>query len=257
MKIVVIGGTGLIGSKTVERLRRKGHQVVAASPNTGVDTITGAGLAAALTGAAVVVDLANAPSFEDDAVMAFFKTSGRNLLSAEAAAGVTLHVALSVVGTERLQASGYFRGKQAQEETIRSAGIPFTIVRSTQFFEFMGVIANAATAGGTARIATAPVEPIAADDVADAVAAIALAAPAGGVIEIAGPERHRLCDAVARYLARAGDRREVIPDPSAAYYGVVLDERSLVPAADARRGATRYADWLARVAQPAPALQRA
>ena len=257
MNIVVIGGTGLIGSRTVARLRRSGHEAIAASPASGVDTMTGEGLAAAMAGADVVVDLANSPSFEDRAVMDFFQTSGRNLMAAGVAAGVRHHVVLSVVGTDRLQGSGYFRGKQAQEHLVRDAGIPFTIVRSTQFFEFMGAIAKMAAVDGAVRVATAPVEPIAADDVAEAVAGVALAAPAGGMIEIAGAEHFRLCDAVARYLEAVGDPREVIPDPAASYYGVTLDERSLVPATGARRGATRYADWLGRMAQPAPALQPA
>ncbi len=249
MKIVVIGGTGLIGSKTVERLRRKGHEVVAASPDTGVNTVTGEGLDEALAGAKVVIDLANSPSFEDKAVMAFFKTAGRNLLGAEILAGVEHHIALSVVGTERLQASGYFRGKKAQEDLIRRSGIPHTIVHSTQFFEFMGAIANAGTTGKTARLSPAAMQPIAADDVADAMADVALSSPANGTIEIAGPERARLSDLVAKYLGAIGDPREIIVDPHALYFGLELDDGSLVPGDNPRLGAIRFDDWLERSAR--------
>lgn len=255
MKIVVIGGTGLIGSKTVARLRAKGHEVIAASPATGVDTVTGAGLADALAGAAVVIDLANSPTFEDAEAMAFFRTAGRNLLAAEAAAGVTHHVALSVVGTERLQASGYFRAKLAQEELIRSSGRRFTIVHATQFLEFLPSIAKAATVGRTVRLSPAPVQPIAADDVADAVTDVALAAPLDATVETAGPERVPLSDLVQRYLAATGDPRTVVADPDALYFGIALDDRSLVPGEGARIGPTRFDDWLARsaaaVRQPA------
>lgn len=258
MKIVVIGGTGLIGSRTVERLRRKGHEVLAASPDSGVNTVTGEGLANALHGASVVVDLANSPSFEDQAVMDFFQTAGRNLLAAEADAGVGHHVALSVVGTERLQGSGYFRGKLAQERLIRTSGIAFTIVHSTQFFEFMGAIAKAGSVDGTFRISPAAVQPLAADDVADAMADVALAEPVGGIVEIAGAERLPLNEAVTRYLAAIGDPREVVADADAPYFGVVLDDASLVPGRSARIGATRFNDWLTGLtaSSPQPAARR-
>ncbi|MCA1854006.1 MAG: SDR family oxidoreductase [Beggiatoa sp.] len=244
MKIVVIGGSGLIGSKTVERLRKKGHEVVAASPKSGVNTITGEGLADALAGAQVVVDLANSPSFEDKAVLEFFETSGRNLLAAEAAAAVGHHVALSVVGTDRLQGSGYFRGKMAQENLIKGSKIPYTIVRSTQFFEFMGGIAQSGTVGQTVHVSTAYVQPIASDDVADAVTDVALAAPVNGTIEIAGPERVRLNELVGRFLSVTKDPREVVADTHALYFGLELNDRSLVPGDNPRVGATRFEDWL-------------
>jgi uncharacterized protein YbjT (DUF2867 family) len=246
MKIVVIGGTGLIGSKTVERLRKKGHELVAASPNSGVNTITGEGLAEALAGARVVVDLANSPSFEDEAVMAFFQTSGHNLLAAEAVAGVTHHIALSVVGTERLQGSGYFRGKMAQEDLIRRSGMPYTIVHSTQFYEFMGAIAQSGTVGESVRISPALVQPIASDDVADVMADVALAVPVNGMIEIAGPERVRLSDLVARHLKATSDPRDVVADNHALYFGVELNDGSLVPGDSAGIGAIRFDDWLSQ-----------
>jgi uncharacterized protein YbjT (DUF2867 family) len=249
MKIVVIGGSGLVGSKTVERLRNKGHEAVAASPNSGVNTITGEGLAEALGGAQVVVDLANSPSFEDEAVLEFFETSGRNLATAEAAAGVKHHVALSVVGTERLQGSGYFRGKLAQEKLIKGAGIPYTIVRSTQFFEFMGAIAQAGTVGQSVHVSSAYVQPIAADDVADAMADAALATPLNGTIEIGGPERVRLSELVGQLLTVTKDTRKVIADAHAPYFGVELTDRSLVPGDNARIGATRFGDWLSHSAR--------
>ena len=251
MKIVVIGGTGLIGSKTVTRLRQKGHEVIAASPNTGVNTITGAGLAEALAGTDVVVDLANSPSFEDRAVLDFFQTSGRNLLAAEVEAGVRHHVALSVVGTDRLQDSGYFRGKLAQERLIEGGSIPYTIMRSTQFFEFMGGIANAGTVGQSVHLSPALVQPISSDDVADAVAEAALGVPVNGMIEIAGPERLKLSALIANFLHTSHDPRAVIADPQAQYFGVVLDDASLVPGSDARLGATHYESWLTRLAIPA------
>jgi uncharacterized protein YbjT (DUF2867 family) len=244
MKIVVIGGTGLIGAKLVSRLREKGHDVLAASPNTGVNTVTGEGLAAALAGARVVVDVANSPSFEDNAVMEFFEKSGRNLLAAEAAAGVQHHVALSVVGTDRLQASGYFRAKLAQETMIKAARIPYTIVRSTQFFEFTAAIAQIGTVGQEVRLSPALWQPIASDDVAAAMADAALGAPVNGTIEIAGPERAPLDELVARYLRATHDPRTVIPDAKAGYYGVAVDDRSLTPGDGARLGAIRFADWL-------------
>jgi uncharacterized protein YbjT (DUF2867 family) len=243
MKIVIIGGTGLIGSKTVERLRSKGHKVIAASPNTGVNTITGEGLAEALAGTDVVLDLANSPSFEDKAVLEFFETSGRNLLAAEKVAGVRHHVALSVVGTERLQESGYFRGKLAQEKLIKAAGIPYTIVHSTQFMEFLGNIAQSGTAGSTVHLSPAYVQPIASDDVADAMADVALAAPANGTIEIAGPERSRLSDLVARYMKAIGDPRTVEVDPEARYFGARLEDGSLVSDNNPRLGKITFEQW--------------
>jgi len=245
MKIVVIGGSGLIGSKTVERLRKKGHEVVAASPKSGVNTMTGEGLADALAGAQVVVDVANSPSFADDAVLKFFETSGRNLLAAEAAAGVGHHVALSVVGTDRLPASGYLRAKMAQENLIKGAKIPYTIVRATQFFEFLGAIAGSG-AGQAVRLSSAFMQPIASDDVADAMADAALAAPINGTIEIAGPEKVRLSEIVGRYMTLTGDAREVVADPHALYFGAELNDQSLVPGSNPRLGATRFEDWFSQ-----------
>lgn len=246
MKIVVIGGSGLIGSKLVNRLRERGHGVVAASPSTGIDTVTGQGLADALAGADVVVDVANAPSFEDRAVLEFFQTSGRNLLAAEAAAGVQHHVALSVVGTHRLLGSGYFRGKMAQEQLIRAGSVPYTIVQATQFFEFMGGIAQSATQGQAVRLPPALMQPMASDDVATAMADAALAPPVGGVVEIAGPEPVRLAEIVQRYLAATQDPRQVFADPHARYFGVELDDRSLMPDAQLRLGTVRFETWLAQ-----------
>ncbi|OHV18669.1 SDR family oxidoreductase [Rhizobium sp. RMa-01] len=246
MKIVIIGGTGLIGSKTVERLRSKGHEVLAASPNSGVDTITGKGLAEALAGAEVVLDLANSPSFEDKAVMEFFQTSGRNLLKAAAAAGVKHHIALSIVGMERLQGSGYMRAKMAQEELIKVSGIPYTIVHSTQFHEFMAGIAQSGTSGQTVHLSPAYVQPIASDDVADVMAEVALAAPVNGTIEIGGPEKIRLTDIVTRLLKATNDPRQVISDPHARYFGVELEDDSLVTGTKARLGRIRFDDWLSR-----------
>lgn len=249
MKIVIIGGTGLIGSKTTERLRSRGHDVVAASPNTGINTITGEGLADALVGAEVVLDLANSPSFEDKAVMEFFETSGRNLLAAEKSAGVKHHVALSVVGTERLQESGYFRAKLAQERLIMAAGIPYTIVHSTQFMEFLSGIAQSGTIGDTVRLSPAFVQPIASDDVADAMAQVALAAPVNGTIEIAGPERSRLNELVARYLAKLGDPRRVEADREALYFGARLEDGSLVSHDNPRLGHIGFEEWFATSAR--------
>lgn len=246
MKIVVIGGTGLIGSKLVQQLAARGHEALAASPNTGVNALTGEGLAKALKGAQVVVDVANSPSFEDQAVLHFFETSGRNLLAAEAAAGVEHHVALSVVGTERLQDSGYFRAKLAQEKLIEAAGIPYTIVRATQFLEFVGAIAESATEGRIVRLSPAMFQPIAADDVATAMADAALAAPVNGMVEIAGPERVGLAALVQRYLKAIGDPRSVLPDASAPYFGVRLDDRSLTPGDTPRLGVIDLEAWLAR-----------
>ena len=244
MKIVVIGGTGLIGSKTVERLRKKGHEVIAASPNSGVNTITGEGLAEALAGTQVVIDLANSPSFEDEAVLEFFETSGRNLAAAEAKAGVHHHVALSIVGTERLPDSGYMRAKMAQERLIKASGIPYTIVHSTQFFEFLGGIAQSAIVGDVIRLPSVSFQPIASDDVADVMADVALAPPLNGTIDIAGPERERFNEFVARFLKETKDPRKVIADPHALYFGTELEDGSLVPAGKARIGAIRFEEWL-------------
>ncbi|QRM53224.1 SDR family oxidoreductase [Sinorhizobium sp. BG8] len=245
MKIVVIGGTGLIGSKTVERLRKRGHEVVAASPNSGVNTITGEGLAAALAGAEVVLDLANSPSFEDKAVMEFFETAGRNLLTAEKVAGVKHHIALSVVGTERLLDSGYFRAKLAQEKLIIASGIPYTIVRSTQFMEFLGGIAQSGTVGDTVRLSPAYVQPIVSDDVADAMADVALSPPANGIVEIAGPERARLSELVGRYLKATNDPRKVEADPEAHYFGAPLTDGTLVSDDNPRLGHITFEQWFA------------
>jgi len=251
MKIVVIGGSGLIGSKTVERLRHKGHDVIAASPNSGVNTITGEGLAEALAGARKVVDLANSPSFDGKAALEFFETSGRNLLAAEKAAGVVHHVALSIVGTDRLQSSGYFRGKMAQEELIAESGIAYTIVRSTQFFEFTAGIAQSGMVGQVAHVPTAYYQPIFSDDVADAVTAAVLADPVNGIIEIAGPEKIRMSETVARFFKATRDSREVVGDRHVRYFGAELDDQTLVPGANPHLGATRFDDWLQR-----PAAQR-
>lgn len=244
MKLVVIGGSGLIGKKVVKNLQAAGHEVIAASPSLGVNTITGEGLAAALSGAQVVVDVANAPSWEDQAVLDFFETSGRNLLAAEAAAGVGHHVALSVVGTDRLLASGYFRAKLAQENLIKAGKIPYTIIRATQFFEFVGGIADAATQGGTVRLPPALMQPIVSDDVAAAVAEAALAPPLNGTFDLAGPDPIRQDDLVRQYLSAKGDSRAVVTDPAALYFGIAVDDRSLTPGERPRLGRTRFADWL-------------
>ena len=244
MKIVVVGGTGLIGKKVVARLAAQGHDVLAASPGTGVNALTGEGLAQALAGAQVVVDVANSPSFEDQAVLNFFETSGRNLAAAEKQAGVAHHVALSVVGTDKLAQSGYFRAKIAQEALIRQAGIPYTIVRSTQFLEFLGGIAQSAGKADTIHLTPALIQPISSDDVADAVADAALAAPVNGMIDIAGPERFRMSDLVQRYLQATGDRRTVVADPAARYFGADLQEGTLVPEGEARLGHIRFEDWI-------------
>jgi len=246
MKIVVIGGSGLIGKKVVTKLRQHGHEVVAASPSSGVNTVTGEGLAQALAGAQVVVDVANAPSWEDNAVLAFFETSGRNLLAAEAAAGVGHHVALSVVGTDRLLASGYFRAKMAQEKLIKASPIPYTIVRATQFFEFVGGIAQSATEGQTVRLPPVLMQPIAADDVAAVMADVALAAPLNGTFDLAGPEPIRQDDLVRQFLTATGDARKVITDASALYYGINVNDQSLTPGENPRLGTTRFSDWLSR-----------
>jgi uncharacterized protein YbjT (DUF2867 family) len=249
MKIVVIGGSGLIGKKLVKLLGERGHEVVAASPSTGVNAVTGEGLAEALTGARVVVDVANAPSWEDKAVLEFFETSGRNLLAAEAAAGVTHHVALSVVGTERLLASGYFRAKMAQERLIKASKIPYTIVRATQFFEFVGGIAQISTEGQEVRLPPALMQPIASDDVAALLADIAAGGPLNGTVEIAGPEPIRMDELVRRYLAATRDARTVITDPDARYYGVEVNDQSLTPGDNPRTGPTRFDEWLRRSAR--------
>ena len=245
MKIVVIGGTGLIGSKLIALLVQRGHEAVAASPNTGVNTLTGEGLAEVLAGARIVVDVANSPSFEDAAVMSFFQVSGRNLLAAETAAGVRHHVALSVVGTERLQGSGYFRAKLVQEQLIEASGLPYTIVRATQFMEFLPAIAQSGVEGEAIRLPSAHLQPIAAQDVAAAMADAALGAPVNGMIEVGGPERTGMATMVERWLRASGDMRKVRPDATAPYFGVVVDDQSLTTAPGARIGATSLDAWLA------------
>ncbi|MFD7232001.1 SDR family oxidoreductase [Streptomyces sp. NPDC059881] len=246
MKVVVIGGTGLIGSKLVGKLEEHGHDAVPASPNTGVNTLTGEGLAEVLQGASVVVDVSNSPSFADDAVMEFFRTSTTNLLKAEVDAGVTHHVALSVVGTERLQESGYFRAKLAQEELIKASGIPYSIVHATQFFEFMKGIADAGTEGDTVRVPTAKIQPIFSDDVAAAVGRAAVGTPSNGVVEVAGPDEFPFDEFIRTGLASDDDPRTVVADPQALYFGSKLEETSLLPGPDARLAETRFTDWLAR-----------
>jgi uncharacterized protein YbjT (DUF2867 family) len=253
MKIVVVGGTGLIGSKLIEKLREGGHQAEPASPASGVNTLTGEGLAGALEGAGVVVDVTNSPSFEDAAVLRFFQTSTGNLLEAEATAGVSHHVALSVVGTERLSESGYFRGKIAQEELIEGASTPYSIVHATQFFEFIKNIADDATDADTVRLAPVLIQPIAADDVASAVARIAVGSPVNGIVEVAGPERFRLDELIRRYLSARHDPRDVIRDPDARYFGAKLGERTLLPGDDAIVAETRFEDWIDRAAIRTPA----
>jgi uncharacterized protein YbjT (DUF2867 family) len=248
MKIVVIGGSGLIGKKLVSKLRDSGNDVVAASPSTGVNAVTGEGLAEALTGARVVVDVANAPVWEDDAVLAFFETSGKILLAAEAVAGVKHHVALSVVGTDRLLASGYFRAKMAQENLIKAAKIPYTIVQATQFFEFVGGMAQFATEGDTVRLPPAMMQPIVSDDVAAAVAKVAVGEPLNRTVELAGPESIQMDELVRRFLRANSDPRQVITDPRARYYGVEVDDQSLTPGANPLLGPTRFAEWLASTA---------
>jgi uncharacterized protein YbjT (DUF2867 family) len=244
MKIVVIGGSGLIGSRLVNNLREQGQEVVAASPSSGVNTITGEGLDKALAGAQVVVDVSNAPSWEDQAVLEFFETSERNLSAAEGAAGVRHHVALSVVGTDRLLDSGYFRAKMAQEDLIKASGIPYTIVRATQFLEFIGGIAQFSTVGQTVHLPPASWQPIAADDVASALAEVALETPVNGMIEIAGPDRAGLDKLVGRFLSATKDPRQVVTDVNARYYGVVVNDQSLTPGANPRIGATSFEGWL-------------
>ncbi|MCY9659145.1 SDR family oxidoreductase [Paenibacillus chondroitinus] len=244
MKIVVIGGSGLIGKKLVNNLRELGHEVVAASPSLGINSITGEGLAAAISGAQVVVDVTNAPSWEDQAVLDFFKTSTRNLLDAEVAAGVQHHVALSVVGTDGLLESGYFRAKMAQEEMIKDSKVPYTIVRAAQFFEFVESIAQFSTEGETVRMPSAFIQPIVSDDVAAAVADYALASPVNGIVDLAGPERMGLDELVRRFMTARKDTRQVVTDENSRYYGVLLNQHSLVPLGDARIATTRFEDWL-------------
>ena len=250
MKIVVIGGTGLIGSKLVKKLGEHGHEAVAAAPSSGVNSLTGEGLADALKGASVVVDVTNSPSWEDTAVLKFFETSTRNLLAYGAAAGVGHYVALSVVGTERLLESGYFRAKLAQENLIKASSIPYTIVRATQFFEFVTKIADFSTEGNQVRLPPALIQPMAADDVASALGRIATNSPVNGVVEIGGPEQFRLDELVRRDLAAFQDPREVISDPHGRYYGIQVSERSLVPDDNARLGETRFEDWLNHATKP-------
>jgi uncharacterized protein YbjT (DUF2867 family) len=246
MKIVIIGGTGLIGSKTAAILRQREQEVVAASPKTGVNSITGEGLKQAMAGTQVAIDLANSPSFEDRAALEFFQTSGRNLLAAEAAAGVRHHVALSVVGTDRTPDNGYFRAKVAQEKLIEASSVPYTIIRSTQFLEFLGAVADSGATGNIVRVSPGLFQPIAADDVAAIVADVALAPPRNGIVEIAGPERAPFNEFVARYLKGVGDRRDVVRDPEARYYGGRVEERSLVPLGEARLGRIGFDEWLVR-----------
>jgi len=251
MKIVVIGGTGLIGSKLVENLRQRGHEALAAAPSNGVNTITREGLAQALHGADVVVDVANAPVWEDQAVLEFFETSSRNLLAAEAAAGVGHHVALSIVGSERLPDNGYFRAKVAQEALIKKSSIPYTILRATQFFEFVGGITQSATVGDEIRLSPALIQPIAAHDVALALTDVALAPPANGTVEVAGPEAMPIDELGRRFLRATKAAGRVVPDVHARYFGGVLSDRTLTPGTGARIGALRFEDWLARSAPAA------
>jgi len=246
MKIVVIGGTGLIGSKTAAILRQAGHDVIAASPRRGVNSITGEGLKEAMANAAVAIDLANSPSFENKAVLEFFETSSRNLLAAEAAAGVRHHVALSIVGTDRTPDNGYFRAKVAQEKLIEASGIPYTIVRATQFMEFLGPIADSSASGNVVRLSPGLFQPIAADDVAAIVADVALSGPRNGIVDIAGPERAPFNEIIARYLKAIGDPREVVCDPGALYWGGRVEEHSLVPLGEARLGRIGLDEWVRR-----------
>ena len=246
MKVVVIGGTGLIGSKVVAGLGEHGHEVVAAAPSTGVNTLTGEGLAEVLKGASVVVDVSNSPSFEDQAVMDFFRASTTNLLKAETEAGVTHHVALSVVGTERLQGSGYFRAKQVQEDLIKASGNPYSIVHATQFFEFAKGLADGVTQGDTVHLPDAKIQPIVSDDVAAAVVRTAVGDPVGGVVEVAGPEAFQLEEFIRMGLTAQDDPRKIVTDPQATYWGAELEENTLLPGPDAHIAGTRFADWLTR-----------
>ena len=255
MKILVIGGTGLIGSKLVNKLREQGHEAVAASPNSGVNTLTGEGLAEVLKGASVVVDVSNSPDWEDAAVLKFFETSTRNLLTHEAAAGVRHHVALSVVGTERMLESGYFRAKIAQENLIKASSVPYSIVRATQFYEFAKGIADYSTDGNQVRLPHVLFQPMAADDVASAVGRVAIAPPVNGIVEVGGPEKFRLDEFIRRALTARRDPREVVADPHARYYGIEVKERTLVPEDDAKLGKIRFEDWLAQSAAQTPGAQ--
>jgi uncharacterized protein YbjT (DUF2867 family) len=256
MKIVIIGGTGLIGSKLVRKLRDQGHEAIPASPDSGVNTLTGEGLAEALEGADVVVDVSNSPSFEDAAVLKFFETSTGNLLAAEATAGVHHHVALSVVGTQRLAESGYFRAKIAQEKLITGSAIPYSIVHATQFFEFVKSIADGATIDGTVRVAPVLIQPIAAEDVATAVARIAVGSPVNGIVEVAGPQEFRLDGLLRRSLEARNDPRQVYPDSRARYFGAALGERTLLPGDGARLAETRFEDWLRQSVASTPGAAR-
>jgi uncharacterized protein YbjT (DUF2867 family) len=256
MKIVAIGGSGLIGSKLVNKLRERGHEAVAASPDSGVNTLTGEGLAEALKGASVVVDVSNSPSWEDAAVTKFFETSTRNLLAYEAAAGVGHHVALSVVGSERMLESGYFRAKVAQEDLIKGSSIPYSIVRATQFYEFVEKIPDFSTDGNKVRLPSALIQPMAADDVASAVARIAMGSPVNGTVEVGGPEKFRLDELVRRDLAARNDPREVVTAPHARYYGIELSERTLLPGDDARLGETRFEAWLSQQTVQLPSTKQ-
>ena len=257
MKIVVVGGTGLIGSKLVRKLIERGHEAIAAAPKTGVNSITGEGLAEALKGASVVVDVTNSPSWEDAAVLNFFETSTRNLLTFEAAAGVGHHVALSVVGTERLLESGFFRAKMAQENLIKSSSVPYSIVRATQFFEFINAIADFSTEGNTVRLPPALIQPMAAEDVATAVCRVALGSPVNGTVEVGGPEKFRLDELVRRALVASKDPREVIADPQGRYYGIQVSETALIPGSEARLGETRFETWLSQSANRQAAIEKA
>jgi len=247
MKIVIIGGTGLIGAKLASRLRQKGHDVVPASPSTGVNTVTGEGLDKAVSGAEIVVDVANSPSFEDRAVLTFFETSGRNLLAAESAAKVRHHVALSVVGTDRLPENGYFRAKLAQENLIKASKIPYTILRATQFFEFVGGIIDSSSDGSVVRLSPALFQPVASDDVAAALADVTLGAPVNGIVELAGPQRFSLDEFGRQYLVATKDPRKIVADIHARYFGAELDDRSLTPGDNPRLGSVRFEDWLTRL----------
>jgi uncharacterized protein YbjT (DUF2867 family) len=248
MKIVVIGGSGLIGKKLIPLLKERGHEAVSASPSSGVNTLAGEGLAETLADAQVVVDVSNSPSWADDAVMEFFDKSTRNLLAAEAAAGVGHHIALSVVGADRMTDSGYMRAKVNQEKVIEAGGLPYSIIRATQFFEFLGGIADSGAEGDTVRLSTAPMQPLAADDVAAALAGIAVGAPLNATVELAGPERMSIAEFVGRFMAASGDKRTVVADPKAPYYGAAMDERGIAPGANSRLGPTRFEDWFSRKA---------
>ncbi len=246
MKIVVIGGSGLIGKKLVPILRQRGHEAVSASPSSGVNALTGEGLAGALAGADVVVDVSNSPSWEDAAVMEFFGTSTRNLLAAEAAAGVKHHVALSVVGADRMPDSGYMRAKVHQETLIKDGGVPYSVVRATQFFEFLGAIADTGAEGDIVRLSTAPMQPLAADDVAAALADVAAGAPLNATVEVAGPEKMSIAEFVGRFMAASGDRRTVTADPEARYYGAKMGDLGIAPGANPRIGPTSFEEWFKR-----------